>query len=51
MLKGLLIFATGVYSGIYLSQNYEVPPVDEPAVFFEKISQKLKELADESKKK
>ncbi|XP_005179248.1 short transmembrane mitochondrial protein 1 [Musca domestica] len=47
MLKFLLTFSAGIYTGIYISQNYEVPRVDEPS----KIIDKIKELADEHRKK
>ncbi|XP_029041745.1 uncharacterized protein LOC114875521 isoform X2 [Osmia bicornis bicornis] len=42
-----LTFSVGVYAGIYISQNYEVPRVDEPA----KIIERIKKFADEYKKK
>ncbi|XP_063697876.1 uncharacterized protein LOC134828817 [Culicoides brevitarsis] len=51
MLKGLIIFAAGVYSGIYVAQNYDVPKVDEPTKLFEETVEKLKKFADENKKK
>ncbi|CAL7934991.1 unnamed protein product [Xylocopa violacea] len=47
MLKFLLTFSIGVYAGMYISQNYEVPRVDEPS----KIIKHIKELADEYRKK
>lgn len=40
-------FGLGVYAGIYLSQNYDVPKVDEPA----KVLDKVKEYLDDHKKK
>lgn len=40
-------FGLGVYAGIYLSQNYDVPRVDEPA----KVLDKVKEFMDDHKKK
>ncbi|XP_034183028.1 uncharacterized protein LOC117605612 [Osmia lignaria lignaria] len=43
----MLTFSVGVYAGIYISQNYEVPRVDEPA----KIIERIKKFADEYKKK
>ncbi|XP_046808317.1 uncharacterized protein LOC111685038 isoform X2 [Lucilia cuprina] len=46
MLKFLITFSAGIYTGIYISQNYEVPRVDEPG----KIIDKIKELADEHRK-
>ncbi|XP_074096223.1 short transmembrane mitochondrial protein 1-like [Cotesia typhae] len=47
MIKFLVTFSAGIYTGIYISQNYEVPRVDEPA----KILERLKEFADDHKKK
>ncbi|KAJ6636484.1 hypothetical protein Bhyg_15074 [Pseudolycoriella hygida] len=47
MLRGLLIFAAGVYSGVYASQNYNIPRVDEP----QKLLEKLQEFAESYKKK
>lgn len=41
-----LTFGAGVYTGIYVSQNYEVPRVDEPG----KLLEKAKEFADQYKK-
>ncbi|KAI9561090.1 hypothetical protein GHT06_012046 [Daphnia sinensis] len=34
---GALTFGVGIYAGIYLSQNYQIPRVDEPKVVWEKI--------------
>ncbi|XP_036327046.1 uncharacterized protein LOC118739680 isoform X1 [Rhagoletis pomonella] len=42
-----LTFGAGIYTGIYISQNYEVPRVDEPG----KLVEKIKEFADEHRKK
>lgn len=44
----------GVYGGMYLAQNYDIPKVDEPEKIIEKV-QKLfsdaKKEVDEAKKK
>ncbi|KAH9520610.1 hypothetical protein DERF_004310 [Dermatophagoides farinae] len=37
MLRGLLIFAAGVYTGIYASQNYDVPQVDKPQELLNRV--------------
>ncbi|XP_032799477.2 uncharacterized protein LOC116936437 [Daphnia magna] len=37
MFRGALTFGVGIYAGIYLSQNYQIPRVDEPKVVWEKI--------------
>ncbi|XP_054734274.1 uncharacterized protein LOC129241791 isoform X1 [Anastrepha obliqua] len=41
-----ITFGAGIYTGIYISQNYEVPRVDEPG----KLVDKIKEFADEHRK-
>ncbi|XP_068143069.1 uncharacterized protein [Drosophila tropicalis] len=51
MLKFLLTFGAGIYTGIYISQNYEVPRVDDPQKLVERLNQKLRELVDDNKKK
>ncbi|XP_046868302.1 uncharacterized protein LOC6645697 isoform X1 [Drosophila willistoni] len=47
----LLTFGAGIYTGIYISQNYEVPRVDDPQKLVERLNQKLRELVDDNKKK
>ncbi|KAL9905807.1 uncharacterized protein LOC119631535 isoform X2 [Glossina fuscipes] len=47
MIKFLLTFGVGLYTGIYVSQNYEIPRVDEPS----RIVEKLKDLIEEHRKK
>ncbi len=39
-------FAVGVYTGLYLSKNYNVPNVPGP----DEILAKLKQIAEENKK-
>ncbi|VVC30803.1 Protein of unknown function DUF4535 [Cinara cedri] len=34
----------GVYSGIYVAQNYEVAKVDEPSVVIDKLKRYLEEI-------
>ncbi|KYM94150.1 hypothetical protein ALC62_15232 [Cyphomyrmex costatus] len=47
MLRFLISLSIGVYAGIYIAQNYEVPRVDEPAKLYQRVIQFL----DENKKK
>uniref|UniRef100_A0A1B0GNR5 Uncharacterized protein n=1 Tax=Phlebotomus papatasi TaxID=29031 RepID=A0A1B0GNR5_PHLPP len=47
MFKFLLTFGAGVYCGIYISQNFEVPRVDEPG----KLVEKINEYIEQQKKK
>lgn len=46
MLKQLLIFGMGVYTGLWIDQNYEIPKVDQVGVLWER----LKEYAEANKK-
>lgn len=46
MFRGMLTFSIGLYAGIYLAQNYDVPKVDEP----EKLLQRIKDFADRHRK-
>lgn len=46
MLKFLLTFGAGVYTGVYLSQNYDIPRIDEPKELWEKV----KKFADSHRK-
>ena len=43
LIKGLVIFAAGAYTGIYACQHYNVPPMDEPKEIWKKIQEFLKE--------
>ncbi|XP_012523045.1 short transmembrane mitochondrial protein 1 [Monomorium pharaonis] len=47
MLRFLVTLGIGVYAGIYIAQNYEVPRVDEPA----KLYQRVVDFLEENKKK
>ncbi|KAK9307684.1 hypothetical protein QLX08_002087 [Tetragonisca angustula] len=47
MFRFLITLGIGIYTGIYISQNYEIPRVDDPS----KIIERIKEIADEYKKK
>ncbi|BFF98767.1 uncharacterized protein DMAD_06835 [Drosophila madeirensis] len=47
----MLTFGAGIYTGIYISQNYEVPRVDDPQKLVQKMNEKLRELIDDNKKK
>ncbi|MPC25171.1 hypothetical protein E2C01_018274 [Portunus trituberculatus] len=38
MISFQVTFGVGVYAGIYITQNYEVPRVDEPSKLWEKLS-------------
>lgn len=49
MLFSMLTFGAGVYTGIYVSQNYEVPRVDDPKKLVERANEKFRELIDGKK--
>ncbi|RLU16730.1 hypothetical protein DMN91_010798 [Ooceraea biroi] len=36
-------FGIGVYVGIFMAQNYEIPRVDEPAKLYDRVMQFLEE--------
>ena len=40
-------FVAGIYAGMFLAQNYEVPKVTDPMTMWEKV----KKIAEENKKK
>jgi len=44
--SGVLMLAIGVYSGIYIDQNYKVPRIDEP----KELWRKVKDFASQHKK-
>ena len=43
LFKAVLIFGTGVYTGIYASQNYEIEKLDSPKAIFKSIQDYLKQ--------
>ncbi|EDW70010.2 uncharacterized protein [Drosophila virilis] len=49
LLFSMLTFGAGVYTGLYVSQNYEVPRVDDPPKLVEKMNKKIRELIDGKK--
>jgi len=48
--KFLITFSVGVYSGIYLAQNYNVPKVDEPKELVNKAKKFFNEMSEKYKK-
>ncbi|OWR42885.1 hypothetical protein KGM_211192 [Danaus plexippus plexippus] len=53
MLKGIIIFGGGIYTGVYIAQNYQIDKVEDPKVLYEKakafICAKLTEFNDGKK--
>ena len=50
VLKFLLTFGTGIYCGIYLSQNYDIPKVWEPSEVYSRVKDFVSEMNDKYKK-
>lgn len=50
VLKFVLTFGTGVYTGIYLSQNYTVPKVYEPKELLTKAQEFIGDMNDKYRK-
>ena len=41
IIKGTFILSAGMYGGVYLAQNYRIPPVESPMDLFDKIRRAL----------
>ena len=37
ILRTLMTFSIGIYTGLYTSQNYEVPKVESPKQLYERV--------------
>lgn len=46
LVGGALTFSAGIYAGIYITQNYTLPRVDDPTELMEKV----KEFTDKYRK-
>ncbi|KAK9509849.1 hypothetical protein O3M35_004750 [Rhynocoris fuscipes] len=51
MLRGLFVFGVGIYTGMYIAQNYEVRKVEDPATLFNKMVAYIDEKTKEAGKK
>lgn len=51
MLRFILTFGAGVYTGIYVTQNYEVPLVDSPRDIVDKFQKLLEDSLGSSGKR
>lgn len=45
MLKAMMLFAVGLYAGVYSAQNYNVPKIENP----ERLLYRINQLVDEVK--
>ena len=43
-LKSLVYFAAGFYGGVYATQNYNVPKLDDPQNLLQQLQEYLKEF-------
>lgn len=54
LVKTGVIFGAGLYTGVYVAQNYKIDKVEDPKVLFEKaqsyVKSKLAEHSDDCKK-
>jgi len=54
MIKFVVTLGAGVYGGMYIAQNFDVPKVDEPDKIFEKLTKvfdSAKKGVEDAKKK
>ena len=49
LLRGLLLLGIGFYGGIYASQNYDVPKVDDPQMILKRVQDYLKQYEKNDK--
>ncbi|XP_075992453.1 uncharacterized protein LOC142987522 [Anticarsia gemmatalis] len=47
MIKAIIIFGAGVYTGVYIAQNYKIDKVEDPKILFEKAQTFIKTKIDE----
>jgi hypothetical protein len=50
VLKFVLTFGAGVYTGVYVSQNYDVPQVWEPRELLDRLKNFVTDMNDKYKK-
>lgn len=49
--KGIFMLAVGIYAGIYIDQNYQVPRVDDPQGLWQKLSEFVEQYKKDLPKK
>lgn len=50
LIRAVIIFGAGFYSGVYASQNYQIPPFDEPAAVAQKLAKIVTEFLEQYRK-
>ena len=50
LIKTLVVFGLGFYSGVYVTQNYEVPKVDDPSTVYEKTVKSIGDYLEQYRK-
>lgn len=50
LIRTLIVFGTGFYSGVYVTQNYEIPRVDDPSTLYEKTVKNLNDYLEQYRK-
>ncbi|XP_039764931.1 uncharacterized protein LOC120637255 [Pararge aegeria] len=51
LIKNSIIFGTGIYTGVYIAQNYQIDKVEDPKALFEKAQCYVREKLEEFSKK
>lgn len=51
LLKGLMLLGVGLYGGVYMCQNYEIPKVDDPENLLKKFKDFLAQYEKPDKPK
>ena len=51
LLKSVMIFGTGFYAGVYVSQNYDLSKFDDPTTLADKVLSGINEFLEQYRKK
>lgn len=51
ILKGLMILGVGLYGGVYICQNYDIPKMDDPQNYFKKFQDYISQFEKPDKPK
>ena len=50
LIRTIVIFGAGFYSGVYACQNYQIPPFDDPTAVAGKISTLIRDFLEQHRK-